>query len=170
MIQLYRQLLCCIAMFCSISSFLATGMIVKDWISMLFFFQSQQLGMAVKCCFLYSYSGMYSNAFPWKRVEMSAWVTGAQTHNICTCLLRSAHILVCICSLPFSLYLSFLFFHVQFIAIYILYAYKLILNINIKQNLSWTIFNIHNVSWAANHHIRMISEGSYDTQQLPCLN
>ncbi len=85
-------------------------------------------------CFLYSYSGIYSNAFPWKRVEMSAWVTGAQTHNICTCLLRSAHILACICSLPFSLFLSFLFFHVQFIPIYILYAYKLILNINIKQH------------------------------------
>ncbi len=30
--------------------------------------------------------------------------------------------------------------------------------------LSTPVFNIDNVSWAANHHIRMISEGSCNTE------
>ncbi len=37
---------------------------------------------------------------------------------------------------------------------------------NIKQQ-NTTVFNIdytNNVSWAANHHIKMISEGSKDTE------
>ncbi len=46
------------------------------------------------------------------------------------------------------------------------YKVYLILHKNIKQHNYFFIFIMINVSWAANQHIRMISEESCDTEDL----